>query len=94
MATDRRQIARWFQEGVHQKATHLIVVCDTFDWVDYPVFVKQGEDPHKKALEFGSVNEQGLPTLPNDNMQQVMEVYSLKQDMASQIAETRAFHFD
>jgi hypothetical protein len=49
MAASRNDIKRWFERGVEQKATHMIVVCDTFDHEDYPVYVKQGDDPHKEV---------------------------------------------
>jgi hypothetical protein len=44
MAATYERISGWFDRGVAQGATHLVVVCDTFDYEDYPVFVKPGED--------------------------------------------------
>lgn len=85
MATTQADIRCWLEEGKKQKATHVIVVCDTFDWDDYPVYVTAGQDVHKVHAEYSG-----------KNMQRVMEVYSLtgKHDIESQIAEHRANHFD
>lgn len=83
MAASRTDISGWFDRGVEEGATHLIVVCDSWDYEDYPVFVKSGEDAREKASEYSG-----------KNMQRVMEVYSLSQDKEQQMAEHRAFHYD
>jgi hypothetical protein len=74
--TDRAQITTWFQDGVEQRATHMIVVCDTFDWEDYPVYVPEGVDVRGVIPKY---------QLSAGNMQKVMEVYDLRQDMAEQV---------
>ncbi len=61
----------------------MIVVCDTFDHEDYPVYVKPGEDVRKKYAEYDG-----------PNMQRVMEVYALHLDLESQLNEHRAKHFE
>lgn len=61
----------------------MIVVCDTYDHDDYPVFVKPDENVKDKFNEYNQ-----------KDMQRVMEVYSLKKDKESQMNEHRAFHFD
>lgn len=82
MAATREDIARWFDAGISQGATHMIVVCDTYDWGDYPVYVTPPEDARRKADEYRK-----------KSMQQVMEVYDLNMDKAMQMAEHRAFHY-
>lgn len=77
----QEDIKRWFLEGKKQKATHLIVVCDTFDYEDYPVYVKKGEDVRKVENEH------------NGNMQRVMEVYNLRMPMQKQLDEYRSFNY-
>lgn len=85
MATTVEDIRRWLEnapEGTH----HMLVVCDTFDYDDYPVYVKGDEDVHKAAAK-------------NDgqNMQRLMEVYSLtgKHSIESQlVGGTRVFNYD
>jgi hypothetical protein len=80
--TSRAEIAVWFNSGVRHGATHLIVVCDTYDWSDYPVYVGPDEDFWERHDGHNGTN-----------MQQVMEVYDLSMDMESQLAEHRAFHY-
>lgn len=83
MGTTIDDLKRWFQEGVEQGATHMIVVCDTFDWEDFPVYVTPEEDVRKRVSEEGS-----------KEMQRVMEVYNLKKSMADQFeAGTRVFNY-
>lgn len=77
------EISRWFDRGVEQGASHMIVVCDTFDYEDYPVFVSPEEDARERANKCSA-----------GNMQRVMEVYSLSKDKASQLNEGRSFNYD
>ena len=83
MATTREDISRLLQEGKEWGATHMIVVCDTFDWEDYPVYVLPGENVREKAAEYDG-----------KEMQKIMEVYSLSQDLEAQLDEHRAEHYD
>ncbi len=82
MGTSKQEIKEWFKRGVEEEATHMLVVCDTYDWEDYPVYVKKGQDPHK-VFEAHS----------GKNMQSVMEVYNLSMDMEKQLREHRAFNY-
>jgi hypothetical protein len=83
MPVNRAGIAKWFAEGVDQDATHMIVVCDQFDYEDYPVYVKPGQDVHKKVTEYLA-----LP------MQKIMEVYDLRKPMMEQVySADRVFNY-
>jgi hypothetical protein len=82
MAASRNDIAEWFKRGVERESTHMIVVCDTFDHSDYPVFVSSEQNVRE---EFEKYN--------GKNMQRVMEVYKLSDDMEGQLNEGRAFHW-
>ncbi len=82
MAASREDIQGWLKRGQDKGATHVIVVCDTFDYDDYPVFVMPGEDARAKADEHNG-----------KNMQKVMEVYNLGMDIGRQRAERRAFNY-
>lgn len=64
--TTREDINRWKEEGIERNATHLIVVYDTFDWEDYPVYISEGEDLEKVKKEY------------NGSMHKIMEVISLR----------------
>lgn len=83
MATTQNDIREWLARGKKEKATHLVVVVDTFDHEDYPVFVKRGEDVR---VVFDKYN--------GPNMARVMEVYFYARDLEAQLAEYRALHFD
>lgn len=82
MAAKRQDIKRWFQQGAREGATHMIVVCDTFDWDDYPVYVKKGEDARTIKRQFDG-----------KDMQKVMEVYNLTEPMPEQIDTKRSFNY-
>lgn len=81
MAASKDDINGWFQNGVDMHATHMIVVCDTFDHEDYPVFA---HTPEECLIEYDKHDDK--------NMQRIMEVYDLQMDKAEQMAEHRAFH--
>lgn len=82
MGTTREEIRQWLERGKTDGATHMIVVCDTFDHEDYPVFVKPDEDVRKVHEQYSG------------NMQRVMEVYSYTRDLEEQLAQARAHNFD
>ncbi len=81
MTTSKNDIRGWLEEGLKQGCTHVIVACDTFNYDDYPVFVKASENVRERIKEYDGVN-----------MQKVMEVYSLSLDIESQLSEHRAYH--
>ena len=84
MATTRAEIQQWLEEGKEKGSSHMIVVCDTFDHEDCPVYVAPSEDVVKKVAGYSNSNE----------MQRVMEVYSYKLPLEPQIKEHRAYHLD
>lgn len=43
MSTTKEELREWIKRGKSAKATHMIVVCDTFDHEDYPVSSAQGK---------------------------------------------------
>jgi thiaminase len=81
MATTRDDIQTWWCERP-KTTTHMIVVCDTYDHEDYPVYVTQGQDVHEKLAEHSK------------DMQRVMEVYSAALPFEAQLREHRAYHLD
>ena len=80
MATTRQDIQDWIDRGLSEGASHLVVVCDTFDYEDYPVFCTTVEEAKKRYNEPGS-------------MQKVMEVYKLSGDIEEQLDRKRCFEF-
>ena len=77
MAATRQNIEGWFDRGVAQKARHMLVVCDSFDYDDYPVFTTTDDECLQRYKNPGE-------------MQRVMEVYDLRADKAEQMNERRA----
>jgi hypothetical protein len=82
MGTTRAEISRWFDDGVRDGKLYMIVVCDTFDYEDYPVYVSEEE-----SFDAVYAKHNG------ENMQKIMEVYDLSADKGEQLAERRAFHY-
>lgn len=82
MAATKQDIREWLLEGKRQGATHVIIVCDTFDHDDYPIYVSPSEKVHDRYEAHN-----------NKNMQRVMEVYNLSMNVEQQLNEERAFHF-
>jgi hypothetical protein len=58
----------------------MVVVCDTFDWSDYPVGARSEKEAREIAAKPGE-------------MQKVMEVYRLADDWDEQLNERRVFRF-
>jgi hypothetical protein len=86
MGTTQKEISEWFDRGLAQGATRMIVVCDTFGNEDYPSYVMPDQDVRNVAE-----NQYGFPNMKN--MQRVMEVYDLRKDKATQLNEHRAFNW-
>jgi len=52
MTASRKDIDRWIKEATEKGATHIISVCDTFDYDDYPVYVMPGENLAEIRAEY------------------------------------------
>jgi hypothetical protein len=73
MGTTVEDLKEWYAQAKKEKATYMIVVCDTFDHEDYPVYVKKGEDIHERVANYNG-----------PNMQRIMEVYCMKKPFDKQ----------
>jgi hypothetical protein len=78
----KQDIRNWINGAKKEGATHMLVVCDTFDYEDYPVSVMPDENVKEKYEQYN-----------DKNMQKVMEVYNLSLDIESQINQVRAMNF-
>lgn len=76
LTANKRDITEWFKEGMVKGRTYMIVVCDTFDYHDYPVYVGQYENVRDVVKECTA-----------GSMQRVEEVYDLRKDMDKQLAK-------
>lgn len=88
MAASADDIKGWVtRKRVEEKevVTHVLIVCDTFDYEDYPVYVTLGQDVRKIAA-----------TNNGPNMTKLMEVYDLTEStkpLAVQLAEYRSHNY-
>lgn len=82
MTTTRDEIRQWFERGVAEGKIAMIVMCDTFDWGDYPVYVNAGQDTRALAK-----------SLDGQNMQKLMEFYDLSIPAEPQLSAGRSFNF-
>lgn len=94
MAVTKAGIQSWIDTRP-EDATHMIVVCDTYDWDDYPVFVG-GDGERKFPFTRGNNVREAEAEMAASSMQKVMEVYSFTgvHTIEAQMAESRAFHYD
>lgn len=75
--TTRKEISDWFDRGVAEGASHMVVRVDTFDYEDYPTFCANVVEARKVVASPG-------------DMQRVMEVYNLAMDKEMQLDEGRS----
>lgn len=80
MSTSKEDLELWFRDGVAGGASYMLVVCDTFDHEDYPVYCLTSTSAKEKERNLGS-------------MQRLMECYNLTKPMAPQMALPRVYDF-
>ena len=80
--TTQDEIAAWFDRGVEQGATHMIVAVDTFDWSDFPIYIDAGQDVRAEVTA-----HRRRP------MTKVMEVYNLSMDRDQQLDQVRSLNY-
>ena len=81
MAASRQDIKRWLIEGKEENQRFVIVVCDTFDYGDYPVYCKDVQEAKESYKKHNGVH-----------MQRIMEIYDLEIPIDEQLKETKAWH--
>ena len=79
--TTQEDITRWLTRGEAQGARWMIVVCDTFDYCDYPVFIKTEEEFWGEYARHNG-----------HNMQRIRGVYDLQMDTEQQLSAHRAMN--
>jgi hypothetical protein len=82
MAASKNDIKDWLDDGKRQGAAFMVVVCDTYDWEDFAVYVMPGEDIHEVVAGYSNPNQ----------MLKVMEVYSYNQSLEAQLNQHRAYN--
>jgi hypothetical protein len=78
--TTRNEIEQWFDEGASDNFDRMIIVCDTFDYEDFPVFATENDFWIKYR------NSKNQP------MQKIMEVYNLNGNKEEQLNSYRVFN--
>lgn len=79
MGTSKFMIELWLKREKAAEADYMFVVCDTFDYEDYPVYVSKEE--FKENYE----------RYNNRDMQKIMEIYDLHKDIDEQLNSNRAW---
>ena len=79
--TTKEEISKWFDEGVKEGKNFMLIVCDQFDYTDYPVYV---------PTPFNALHD--IERLRKQEMTRVMEVYNLSMDMYDQLNQDRVFN--
>lgn len=74
MSATKSEIANWFDRGIKKEMKYLIVVCDTFEYENYPVFAISDDDVVDK-----------FKTYSEKSMQKVEEVYNLTENREEQL---------
>lgn len=77
--TSLATIKEWYDRGDDGTHSHMVVMCDTFDYEDYPMYVTKGEDPRERASR---------------NADKVMECYSYALGWDVQSKQFRAQNWD
>jgi predicted heme/steroid binding protein len=74
-------ISSWVRQGVAEGSRWVIIVCDRYDYTNYPLYVAEDGDFYQV---YDSHN--------GPNMTSVDEVYDLKLDIEAQLKQHRALH--
>lgn len=80
MNVPTRELIRSWLERAPPGATHMLVLCDTFDYTDHPMFFADAESASAKAHAPGE-------------MTRSMECYRLADDWDEQLALRRCWRF-
>jgi hypothetical protein len=96
--TNNEEIRSWLLEGKKLGASHVIIVCDTFDYGDYPVYVKKIPETMVESMvgrvyEIHDVRQYVDRNYRGQNMQKVMEVYNLSLPMEQQLAAALVYNY-
>ncbi len=76
-------VGEWIESAKTKFATHIIIVTDTFDYEDYPVFVSRHQD---LRTVIGETNDKP--------MQRVTSVYEIKKGQATRIEHWKGGEID
>ena len=75
--TTKKQIDEWIDKSKTNGADYLMVVCDTYDWEDYPVEIYP---KGKKKYSYDFDDLENAVKHFSINMNKIMEVYNVHID--------------
>ncbi len=77
-----KKIRETILKGNTGEYSHVLIVCNLFDYKIYPVYVKCSENIQIVIAHYNDWN----------NMSRVIEIYSYNSDLERQLNETNAYH--
>lgn len=78
--TSKAEIRQWFDKAVESRASHMLVVVDTFDYENYPVHVLPDQDVQEVVRGYSDGKHP---------MQRIVEVYKMSIDREQQLSTDR-----
>ena len=70
MAATRQDVDKWIKRAIEKECKFIISVCDTFDYEDYPIYIKTEPELIEKYEEYKY----------NKNMQRINEIIKINDD--------------
>lgn len=67
--TTSKTIKDWFDDGTEDNQKWMVIICDTFEWDDYPTYFDE--------TQAQACRDCILKAQHGENMQKLMEVYDL-----------------
>ena len=60
MTATRQEVDQWIETARENGNTHIVVMCDTFDYDNYPIYVNSQEEADKAVKDKSGKNMQQL----------------------------------
>ena len=60
MTASRKDVNRWIDTAKTKGCKYIISVCDTFDWDDYPVYIKNMDELIMRIDNYDGTNMQEI----------------------------------
>jgi len=89
MTATRSDIEGWLKQGEKLGATHVVIVHDTFDHDNFPMYIMPGQEARQ---EFFEKYQKGRK--PGEAAYAADECYDLSLNIEDQLNERRANHWD
>lgn len=82
MATSKKYLKEMLYSHKGKGYSHMVVVCDSWDYTDFIVYIKDDENLEERLKKYRGLN----------TMYKIMEIYNYGMDLNYQLDEYRAFH--